>query len=323
MTSAMITDTHGRQFKKLRISLTNSCNFACTYCVGNDHAFPKGPQAGGSGQLPLRDLLLIVRALHEQLQLSSIRLTGGEPLLRDGIGSFIKMLGLLGIQDIGLTTNGFLLAAKAQELKEAGLSSINVSLDALDPATFAAMSRRSGLEQVLRGIEAAQQAGIKARINTVVMRGKNDHQILPLLGYAAERGIEIRFLELMAMGAFHQGMGRLFFGQEEILDTVAQQHRFDELEREASSTARYWQTGSGAVFGIIANESSPFCADCNRLRLDSMGNIYGCITNLMGISIKDEAGSRSGLRAKLQAAMNQKQEAKFAGSPVAMMEIGG
>jgi len=326
----MVTDSLGRQFRKLRVSLTNECNFACTYCVGNDHVAPNRPAPAitdvtlaKARPLPLHELVKLVERLHRELHLSSIRLTGGEPLLTEGIAEFIQSLKGLGIDDIRLTTNGYMLAMMAGRLKKAGLSSVNVSLDAMDPDIFFTMSRRNGLQRVLEGIEASLAAGFKTRINTVVMRGRNENQIIPLLEYAMQRGIEIRFLELMGMGPLHKHLNNWFFGEKDILNTIETRYACTPLPHENGSTANYWNIERHGTFGIIANESTPFCSDCNRLRLDSFGNIYGCLTNLKGIGISKEVASNESLTAALTEAMAQKQTEKFKGSPVTMMEIGG
>src|SRR5690606_19238975 len=164
-------------------------------------------------------------------------------------------------------------------------TSINVSLDAIDPEVYHLMSRRHDLSRTLRGIEAAQRLGIEVKINSVVMKGLNDCQILPLLEYAFERKIRIRFLEIMAMGHLHDTADQHFFSQEEILSRIDTHYPAFPLPRKPSSTSNYWQTRDGNIFGIVANESEPFCSDCNRLRLDAYGNIYGCLSSNNPISI--------------------------------------
>ena len=153
------------------------------------------------------------------------------------------------------------------------------------------------------------------------MKGLNDSQIMPLMNYAFEKGLTIRFLEIMAMGHLYGNADKHFYSQKEILSTIAKHHNFTRLARQRSSTANYWQTSTGQTFGIIANESEPFCSDCNRLRLDSYGNIYGCLSSNNPISIKGVDDDELAIR--LNQALKQKQTLKFAGSELSMMHIGG
>jgi cyclic pyranopterin phosphate synthase len=183
------------------------------------------------------------------------------------------------------------------------------------------MSRRSGINRIFAGIDAALKVGIDVKLNSVIMKGLNDSQILPLLNYAFKKGITIRFLEIMAMGHLYGTSDSSFFSQEEMLSEIGKQYNFNRLPRKSSSTANYWITDEGFKFGIVANETEPFCGDCNRLRLDSYGNIYGCLSSNHPISIKDS--SDKGLVDSLQLALKQKQAIRFAGSELSMMHIGG
>lgn len=326
----MITDKYGRQFKKLRISLTPECNFACLYCVGRDHE-ASGSAAPNTLARPLvhqkllarQSLASIVQRLHDVLQLNSVRLTGGEPLIHPEVVEWVHTLRQMGIGDIRMTTNGFLLAEKAVQLKQAGLTAVNVSLDALDPVRFLTMTRRRGVNQVVEGIDAAIDAGLQTRINTVVMRNGNESEIVPLLNFATNRKIAIRFLELMAMGNFHSHLSKGIVTEQQILNLIAPHCDFEPIRRERASTARYWQTSAGGVFGIIANESSPFCSDCDRLRLDGYGNMYGCLSSLKAIALHPENLSTHTMEQKLQQALHQKQAVRFVGNPATMMSIGG
>ncbi len=268
------------------------------------------------------NLLDTVKKLHNVLKLETIRLTGGEPLLYHDLVPVIKGIKQLGIEDVKLTTNGFLLERMANSLKDAGMHSINVSLDAMDEDVFFLMSKRSDVQRILKGIEAAQAVGLQVKINAVVMKGINENQLLPLVDYAFSRNIAIRFLEVMAMGHLHNDPLKYLFTENEILNIIATKYNFKKMKRNNSSTANYWQTDSGNVFGIIANESEPFCKDCNRLRLDSEGNMYGCLSSNHPISLKD-VNDDEALVEKLQQAMEQKQLVKFVGSDLSMLQIGG
>jgi cyclic pyranopterin phosphate synthase len=315
----MLTDKYNRQFKTLRLSLLSHCNLSCTYCtMGEDDV----REHNHTPILRADELLNYVKQLHDILNLKTIRLTGGEPLLYHELIDIIKGIKAIGIPEIKLTTNGFLLERLAKLIKDAGLQSINVSLDAVDETIFFLMSKRNNVQRILNGIDAALDAGLQVKLNAVIMKGINDSQILPLIKYAFERNITIRFLEIMAMGHLHADPLKYLFTQEEILSIIATEYNFERMDRNTSSTSNYWQTSSGNIFGIIANESEPFCSDCNRLRLDSEGNIYGCLSSNHPISLKEISDSNS-LISKLQEAMAQKQSVKFTGSDLSMLHIGG
>lgn len=314
-----VNDKFGRNFKTLRVSLLSTCNLGCVYCtMGTEEEamIERKPQT------PADIFLNHIASLHQQLDLQTIRFTGGEPLLYRDLPKVIAGVKTLGIPDIKLTTNAFLLDRHAQELKEAGLQYINVSLDAADEEAFYRMTRRRQLSKTLKGIESALSCGLDVKLNAVIMKNKNDDQILPLVEYAFERGITIRFLEVMPMGHLFGHGQEYLFAQEEILARIATRYNFNKLDRNSSSTANYWQITEGNIFGIIANDTEPFCQDCNRLRLDADGNIYGCLSNSTAIALSGtEAGDE--LKDKLEQAMAHKQELQFTGSEMSMMHIGG
>lgn len=336
----VIRDQYGRTFRTLRVSLLSRCNLGCVYCVaglgdarsGGDGG-PVGEDGRGIGSgmvvdeelgqsLEASELLEIIRKLHAQLGLETVRLTGGEPLLYPGLTGVVEGLRSMGIRRISLTTNGSLLERKAAALKQAGLESINVSLDAIDEAVFVRMSRRNSVVRVIRGIDSALDAGLSVKLNAVVMKGMNDDQILPLLEFAFTRGITIRFLEVMAMGHLYHQSARYLLSRQEILQIIGERFSLTQLEREPSATAQYWVTNRGQRIGIIANESEPFCRDCDRLRLDSSGRIYGCLSSNhpIALGIGEAAAEWDG---KLRAALAQKQAVRFTGSELSMLHIGG
>ncbi|MHB1922051.1 MAG: GTP 3',8-cyclase MoaA [Chitinophagaceae bacterium] len=314
-----IVDSFGRSFKTLRVSLVNRCNLACTYCV------PDGKQehkAQGPSLLDFNQMIGLVRALHDLLQLTTLRLTGGEPLLYPPLIPFLNQVKEMDIPNICMSTNGYLLAGKCRSLKEGGLNQINISLDALEENVFLKMSKRKNLSQVLKGIEQAVALGLTVKINCVVLRAINDHQILPLFNYCHGLRIPIRFLEVMKMGHLNQADHHLFFSQEEILNRLGETQTFTSLGRSISATASYWQLPDGYQFGIIANESAPFCQDCNRLRLDAYGHIYGCLSSPESVSVLEALRNPPEMIIKLKEALARKKT-KFSGSPLSMRSIGG
>ena len=318
-----ITDSYGRMFKTLRLSLTNSCNLGCVYCVSGVEDEGGNLLEENLKVLTLDEILATVKNLHQLLDLEVIRLTGGEPTLYRELIPLIKGLKEIGIPAIKMTSNGFLLKNKAKALADAGLTHLNISLDAIDQAEFSKISRRKNVDKILDGIDEALNAGIEVKLNTVAMKGFNETQIPPLIDFAFQRNIVIRFLELMKMGHLHSNsFDDHFYSENKILNIISQNYSFKKLKREKSSTANYWITDNGKVFGIVANESEPFCHDCNRLRLDSYGNIYGCLSENKAISIV-ECKSPSELSEKLIEALGHKQPVRFKGSEISMLAIGG
>ncbi|MEJ7738465.1 MAG: radical SAM protein [Chitinophagaceae bacterium] len=318
----LIADQYGRSFKTLRVSLLNKCNLGCTYCSIGDENESLIKSLPRREKLPADRLLSIIEQLHKYLQLKTIRLTGGEPLLYPELIEVIEGVKTMGIPEIKLTTNGFLLKRLAEPMKVAGMQSINVSLDAVDENVFFLISKRNNVQRILDGIDKALDTGLQVKINSVVMKGMNDSQVLPLLEYAFKRGVTIRFLEVMAMGHLHREPEKYLFPQVDLLEVIGQKYEFHRLHRQDSATANYWQTSEGFTFGIIANESEPFCHDCNRLRLDSQGNVYGCLSDNHPISLLNVHDDED-LQPKLEQALQQKQRLKFTGSELSMLEIGG
>jgi cyclic pyranopterin phosphate synthase len=319
---APIKDDYGRTFRTLRVSLLQHCNLGCVYCVAGEDQLKQANASPAGGSLAVGELLAIIRRLHGQLELDHVRLTGGEPLLYPELPALIRGIRDAGIASVRMTTNGFLLERQAASLKEAGLEALNVSLDAVDEEVFFRISRRRSAVRIIKGVDAALQAGLAVKLNAVVMKGINDSEILPLLDLAISRGIPIRFLEVMAMGHLHADADRYLFPQEEILRVIGARYPCEPLPRAAGATARYWKTENGHVFGIIANESEPFCRDCDRLRLDSSGKIYGCLSSNHPIGLGVDEGDDE-WRDKLQRALSQKQALRFVGSDLSMLRIGG
>jgi GTP 3',8-cyclase len=324
----MSNDIYGRKFKKLRVSLTHECNYACLYCTdglknnSDSKYLLSGNYARKQAIIPVAELLHIVKSLHDELDLETIRLTGGEPMLHPELLTIVAGIKKLNVGKIAMTTNGHMLYNKVEQLRDAGLSSVNISLDALDMETFKKMSRTPGLENVLRSIDAAIDCGLEVKLNTVMLNGVNNHQIFPLLDFAKRKNILIRFLELMPMGPLHHSYKELFFSEKQMLNTISERYEILALPKENHATAHYWSILGQKSFGIIANDSMPFCKDCDRLRLDSYGNIYGCLSSLKAIELK--ANTKAYLLTEaLAEALTHKQEQSFVGNSRTMQSIGG
>jgi cyclic pyranopterin phosphate synthase len=271
----MLTDSFGRAHNNLRISVTDRCNLRCTYCMPEDVVF-----RDKSELLTFEEITHFVRVA-APLGIDKLRLTGGEPLLRRDLPKLVGMLAAVpGIRDIGLTTNGILLAQQAQALHDAGLRRLNVSLDTLDPQRFRELTRRDGLELVLDGIAAAKRAGFApVKLNAVSIRGFTEQDVVPLAGYARENGLELRFIEYMPIGAAAWERQKVFFAHE-ILEAL--ERAFGPLAPAADYDPRApamdfeYADGGGRV-GLIASVSRPFCRSCNRLRLTAEGKLRNCL----------------------------------------------
>ena len=318
----LVEDQYQRTFKTLRISLTNVCNLGCVYCVQGEE--PRKDIPLKNAPLSLAQLLQTVSELKNVLPLDAIRLTGGEPTLYKELIPLIQGLNNLCISNIKMTSNGYLLAGMVPKLVAAGLKEVNISLDAMDADVFYKVSQRKDLNRVLNAIEQCISHGIAVKLNAVIMNGLNDSQILPLLHYAKKNNIAVRFLELMKMGYYYSHeFEKYFFAEKNILETIAANFSYRKEERITGATANYWTTEEGHRFGIIANESSPFCGDCDRLRLDSNGNIFGCLSENTAVPIHDALGDKEELLKRLKLALSHKQVVRFKGSKLEMIAIGG
>ncbi len=321
----MIVDSQGRRFRNLRISLTAACNYACTYCVPNGKRLQAAQQ-----ELDADELVYATELLIDTAGIDKVRITGGEPLLSPKFDALLPAIMGLPLADVSLTTNGQLLTRKAAVILNAGVRRINVSLDTLDANRFRQIARGGDLAAVLLGIEQMLAAGIGVKVNMVPMRTKNADQVLPMLDYCFERGIELRFIELMSMGHLRSGNQYIqdFYGMEEILATIGQRYEFTRTDAPYDATAVRYEVPGKGLFGIIANESEPFCSSCTRLRLSSNGRLYGCLSNTSSHDIRDllhlpRGQARPRLLRLLGLALADKQSLSFRGEVTVMKFIGG
>lgn len=328
----VVADQRGRVKRKLRISLTDRCNFRCAYCM------PETPVWIPREQLLTREeLLRLARLFVIQLGITQFRLTGGEPLLRTDLELCIEALGKLraaGLERISLTTNGALLARRATALKQAGLDDLNVSLDALDPKRFRLLSGgRGAVEQVLDGIEAATQAGLPVKINTVIVRDHNDDQILPLVRWASARNIPLRFIEFMPLDGRGAWSSERVVAEAEILQRLQPHLDLKPMPRTAEPASYYSLNGgldNGYRLGVISTISNPFCGSCDRLRLTATGELYACLFSATGRDLRgplrdgaDDAALESIVRGHVW-----NKEAGYAATgyverPISMHALGG
>ena len=320
----MIVDKIGRRFKNLRVSLTSACNYACTYCVPDGKRLMPAREELGADEL-----LTLVRYLKDAAGIDKVRVTGGEPLITPKFDDFLLGLGALDLKDISLTTNAQKLSEKLDVISAAGLKRLNISLDTLNPLKFRQIARGGDLETVLEGIELALSRGIKLKINMVPMRTVNRDDVLPLLRFCLERGIELRFIELMRMGHLNQGQGfaQDFLSMQSLLDLIGAEYEYERTDAPFDSTAVRFKIPGQGTFGIIANESEPFCSACTRLRLSSDGYLYGCLSSPRRESIRDLLTLPRHLvlpqlQARLLSALQVKQQT-FQGETTVMKFIGG
>lgn len=318
----MIADALGRSFKKLRLSVTRSCDLGCLYCVPDS---PDGLRSSGSDS-SVDQLVEMVQIIHSVSPLEHVRLTGGEPLLFRGLEKLIEGIRGIGIDLVTITTNGTMLTKKLQSLLDAGLDSLNITLDSLNEDVFKTITRGGDINQVLAGIEHAHALGVPVKLNATVLRGLNDGDVVPLLDFARKRNMMLRYIELMSMGHIRGAESQYFFSQADILAEIGKQYQVRRLERSGSMPSRFWEIEDGYRFGIIANSSDPFCDSCDRLRLGSDGTLYGCISSPVGFSLKSlltESERERAASEVLHAALAQKQPQKFTGSDMTMRNLGG
>jgi cyclic pyranopterin phosphate synthase len=281
----MLRDSFNRPIKDLRISVTDRCNFRCTYCMPLDEY----------DWIDKREILTfeeIARLAHlfVQLGVDKIRLTGGEPLVRRNLELLIaKLSSIDGLRDLCLTTNGSLLGEKVEALKAAGLKRINVSIDTLDPEKFRRMTKRGDLKKVLEGLFAAKSYGLHPiKVNAVIERGVNDGDILDLVEFSRENGFAIRFIEYMDVGNSNNWTSEKLVSKKEILERINARYPLREVGREngsAPSVDYEFIDGRGDL-GIVASVTEPFCSTCNRARLTAGGKLVTCLFSQVGHDLK-------------------------------------
>lgn len=285
-TPRLLIDSFGRQHNNLRISVTDRCNIRCFYCMPADNPLFMERK----NLLTFEEIERIAR-IAVTLGVNKIRLTGGEPLVRRDLPKLVQRLAAIPeIIDIGLTTNGILLADFAQELWDAGLRRINVSLDALDPIKFREITRRDSYEHVLAGIKAAQQVGFNpVKINAVSIRGMTEDQIVPFGYFARETAAEIRFIEFMPLDADNAWERKNVLFAQEIIDRLSTEIQpllpIGSHDPAAPATLYQFEDGNGRI-GFIPSVSQPFCSNCNRFRLTADGKFRNCLFSLEETDVK-------------------------------------
>ena len=286
----MITDTMGRPLKDLRISVTDRCNFRCTYCMpaeifGESYKFLPKDEI-----LSFEEIVRLARIFVE-FGVNKLRITGGEPLLRTDLHILIAMLtGLPGLEDLTLTTNAYLLPQQAQQLKDAGLQRITISLDTLDDEVFKEMNGRGiSIDRGLQGIDAAAAVGLAPiKINSVVQKGVNDHTVVDLARYFKNSGHIVRFIEYMDVGNRNGWKWDQVLSAQEIIQMIDAEMPLEPVENKyrGEVAMRYRYRDGGGEMGIIASVTKPFCGDCTRARLSTDGKLYTCLFATLGTDLR-------------------------------------
>ena len=301
-----LVDSHGRVLRDLRVSVTDRCNFRCLYCLPeteeaanfyqNRFGQPPASAARITRQwqhhahiLSFEEIERVV-TLAAGLGIEKVRLTGGEPLLRQQLEKLVEKIARIpGLRDLAMTSNGFLFPRKAAALRDAGLRRVSFSLDSLDPANFKKITGRQGLELVLESIDLARELGLQpVKVNAVMIRGINDHEIERLAEFALKKNLVLRFIEFMPLDSGRAWHRELVVPGREILRRLQARYALQPVAgRQASETAQRWALPGGqAEIGIIAPVSEPFCGHCNRLRLTADGKILTCLFSMIEHDLK-------------------------------------
>jgi GTP 3',8-cyclase len=281
----MLMDTYNRPIKDLRISVTDRCNFRCTYCMPLDEY----EWINKKEVLTFEEIERLTR-LFVELGVDKVRLTGGEPLVRQDLPLLIEKLSAVnGLEDLCLTTNGALLAERVDALKRAGLRRVNISIDTLDADKFKRMTKRGDLNKVLEGIFAAKRSGLAPiKLNAVVERGVNDDDILPLVEFSRQHDFGMRFIEYMDVGNSNEWSSAKLVSKKEIIEKIHVRYPLREIGRDKGSapSVDYEFVDGRGDLGVIASVTEPFCSSCTRIRITADGKIVTCLFSQLGHDVK-------------------------------------
>jgi len=328
--TAPLVDGFGRTVRDLRVSITDRCNFRCTYCM---------PAEGMVWQdraelLTFEEITRIVGVCTSRLGVDGVRLTGGEPTVRAHLPVLVHQLASLPVRpDLAMTTNGASLRLMAEDLRASGLDRINISCDSLRPERFAEITRRDSLPAVLDGIDAAKAAGFDpVKINCVLMRGVNDDEIVDFARFGREQGVTIRFIEFMPLDADDRWQRGSVVASQEVLERVAATFPIEAIAHGPEPASRFRYTDGAGEFGVIASVTQPFCASCDRVRLTADGQFRTCLFALDETDLRAVVrggGSDDDLEAAIRRAVGDKWaghqigNVKFIRPPRSMSQIGG
>lgn len=312
--SEQLVDKFGRIVDYVRLSVTDRCDFRCVYCMAEEMTFLPRERI-----LSLEELQLVAQAFVE-LGVKKIRLTGGEPMIRRGFDDLVTGLGQLnGLDELVMTTNGSQLQNKASLLKSIGMKRINVSLDSLKPDRFKQITRIGDVNKVIAGIDEAIKEGFThTKINAVILRGKNDDEILDLVEFVRKRQLDISFIEEMPLGEIDEhDRATAFISSEEIRDVISQKYALTDCEEKTAGPSRYWQYADGhpGRVGFISPHSHNFCGDCNRVRVTAEGRLLLCLGNEHSVDlrsvVREFPGELEPVKEKIREAMSIKPERHY------------
>jgi len=325
-----LTDSHGRTVRDLRVSITDRCNFRCTYCM---------PQEGmvwsdRSELLTFEELTRMVGVFTSRLGVTGLRLTGGEPTVRAHLPVLVRQLaGLPHRPDLAMTTNGATLRLIAEDLRAAGLDRLNISCDSLRPERFMAITRRDALPAVLDGIAAAKEAGFDpVKVNCVLVRGVNDDEIVDFACFGRDHGVTVRFIEFMPLDADGLWQRDAVVPSSEVLETIGAVYPLEAVDHGPEPAARFRYLDGGGEVGVIASVTQPFCASCDRVRITADGQFRACLFALEETDLRAVlrgGGSDDDLEAVIRTAVGGKWaghsigQVTFLRPPRSMSQIGG
>ncbi len=337
-----LVDPFGRTIRDLRISVTDRCNFRCTYCMPEEGMkwLPR------SEVLTFEEIERLAAIFVERFEVDGLRLTGGEPTVRAHMPVLVAKLAALRVPassssplagrkpDLSLTTNGATFRLVAHELRDAGLDRVNISLDTLQPDRFLQMTRRDELVRVLDGIEAAKEAGFNpVKINAVVERGVNDDEIVALATFGRERNVEVRFIEFMPLDASGHWMNDKVVSQDEIVAAINAVYPLEQVAARGAAPADRWRYTDGAgMIGVIPTITKPFCGDCDRVRITAEGQFRTCLfatTEFDLLKLMRSGASDDDLAVEIQRAVGTKwaghqiNQVNFIRPARSMSQIGG
>ena len=279
-----LIDDFGRRVRYVRISVTDRCDFRCVYCMSEEMTFLPRAQV-----LTLEELALVARAFVE-LGVEKVRLTGGEPLVRRDIDTLVEQVGALpGLRDFAMTTNGAGLGKHAERLRQAGLKRLNISLDSLDPERFRALTRTGDLERVIDGIRAAREAGFeRIKLNAVILKGRNDDEVLDLVDFARREGLDISFIEEMPLGdVSDHRRDETYCSSDEVQALIETRHPLLPTTETTLGPSRYFRMADSETrIGFISPHSHNFCATCNRVRVTVEGRLLLCLGNEHSVDLR-------------------------------------
>ncbi len=300
----ILKDSFGRIHNYLRISITERCNLRCTYCMPEE-GIPLTPE----DRLPSVDELMEIVSVFKEMGVDKIRLTGGEPMARKELPEILDRLCEMGFRDLNITTNGVFLDRFIDKFKEVGLTSINVSLDTLDPEKFATVTRRDRFDKVMMNIKKGMDEGLRIKINTVLLKDFNEDEIKPMLEWSKTTPIHVRFIEFMPFNGNNWNTKKLVTYQD-VLDEARKYFTIEKLKDGKNSTSKSFRVEGGkGTFAVISSMTEPFCETCNRLRLTADGKLKNCLFSNQEADLLTALRKGHNLKELIRLSVRSKKEA--------------